>query len=516
MKYIFYVLFLFSIIALNPKIVLSQVSVSNLAEYQVGNLPNTEPKNLSSFYNQLQVSYQNSNLNFGLRLESFQASALDRKYNKFSQRYLEYQRDWFRIRIGNYYGILGRGLVFRAFELPGVVKEDEAFRVRHALSRDVDGFLAEANWKFLQLTLLRGESLNSSLPPTFEDNNRSLGIVEGGQLKIKPVNWITVGGIYARYTPPARSAFEVGAAILGLSLSPLLSKTSLNDLSIDFYSEYAQRQGTKENLFSTRDKDPHALYFSANLIYKNLGLSIEHKDYHDFNFRMNDPPPLVKEHSFYLLNRATHVLLSEDETGNQVELTYTLPYRTILTANYTRAENRISPISNFISEEKFIGIDVYLKEYLLTRLFLDKSMDEFPAKSIADRVTSGINLEWQLNEANSLTLDLQAQEFSRTYDPQKYNEFYGSLTFARSPKFAISLIGQRSNDPLEADDPRTAQIETDPKYWLSITTNHQITDEHEIFLFYGKRRGGPACVAGTCYEVLAFEGFEIRFISRFL
>jgi len=499
MRIFFNILLLFLFITTNSKTLVGQVSVSNLTEYQLGNLPDTDPKNLTSFYNQLQLSYRTSNINIGLRMESFQASALDRKYNKFSQRYLEYQRDWLRIRLGNFYGILGRGLVFRAFELPGVTREDEIFRVRQALSRDVDGFLAEVKWKSLQLTLLRGESLDSSSPLSFDDENRSLGIVEGGQLKIRPTNWMTVGGIYTRYTPPARSAFEVGSVILEFSLSPFLEKMAMPDLYVDFYTEYAQKQNTGKNLFSTSDKDPHALYFSANIIYKNLGLSVEHKDYHEFNFRMNDPVPLIKEHSFYLLNRATHVLISEDEKGNQFELNYTLPGKAVLTANYSWAENRISPISKFIFEEKFFGIDVYLTESILTKLFIDQNKDEFPTKAFADRLTGGMNLEWQVNDYNSIALDFQAQEFSRTYDPQKYDEYYSSITFSRSPKFAVSLAGHRSNDILETDDPQTTQIEKKPKYWLSVTTNYQLTDEHEIFLFYGKRRGGPACVAGTCY-----------------
>jgi len=34
-------------------------------------------------------------------------------------------------------------------------------------------------------------------------------------------------------------------------------------------------------------------------------------------------------------------------------------------------------------------------------------------------------------------------------------------------------------------------------------------------LFVGKRRGGLACTAGTCYQVQPFEGAELRLVSRF-
>jgi hypothetical protein len=36
-----------------------------------------------------------------------------------------------------------------------------------------------------------------------------------------------------------------------------------------------------------------------------------------------------------------------------------------------------------------------------------------------------------------------------------------------------------------------------------------------ISMFAGKRRGGPACTSGICYEVLDFEGIEIRLKTIF-
>lgn len=491
-----------------------QVSVSNLAEYQVGNQPDTDPKNLTSLYNQTNLSFRSNDFTIGLRLENFQAD-VDRKYNKFTQRYMEYQRDWFRLRIGNYYGILGRGLVFRAFELPGVLIQDPLFGVRQSLSRDVDGFLTEMNWKYLQITLLRGKALESSSPLIFEDENRTIGIVEGGQIKMQPFNWLTIGGTYARYSLRNMRKYEVGSAIFALSLNRLIEKLNLNDLSVDFYTEYAQKQATQKNLLSLKDNDPHALYFSANFIYKNLGLSFEHKNYQDFNLRMNDPPPLVKEHSFYLLNRATHVLVPENEKGNQIELTFSLPNHAIFTLNYSKAENEISPALKYSFSETFFGVDLNLTDAILTKFFIDQNKDEFPSKAFKDRLVGGMNLEWQYNDFNSIGLDVQALKFSRTYDPKEHQELYGAITFAKSPQFSISLIGQRSTDPFETDIPQTDVIETEAKTWLSVAASYRFSNEHEVFLFYGKRRGGPACAAGTCYEVLPFEGFEMRLISRF-
>ena len=77
------------------------------------------------------------------------------------------------------------------------------------------------------------------------------------------------------------------------------------------------------------------------------------------------------------------------------------------------------------------------------------------------------------------------------------------------------IVLERSTDPLEADDPRTEQIETAARHWLSFNGGVQIDNHHLVSLFYGRRRGGPACTAGICYEVLDFEGFELRWTTTF-
>ncbi|MBC8183883.1 hypothetical protein H8E88_22545 [candidate division KSB1 bacterium] len=512
-----FVLALFFIIQ-NSSLLVGQISVSNLTEYQVGNLPDTDPKNMTSLYDQLNLDYYNRDLAIGVRFESFGSSQLDKKYNKFTQRYLEWQKDWFRIRIGNFYGILGRGLVFRAFELPGVVKEDARNRMRFGLSRVADGFIAEAKTDLLEVTMLRGESLDSNLPPSIEDNNRSIGIVEGGELKLRPLNYLSFGGTYARYTLANEKKYEVSSGILDLSIGQFLEKISLNDVIFDFYGEYAQKQPALENYISTSSKHPHALYISTNLIFGGFGFSAEHKDYHDFNFLMNDPPPLMKEHSFYLLNRSTHVLRPENEKGNQFEATYTFLCGSSINANYTTALNR-SPYmkdAKYHVEEKFLEGDIYFGENFLTKFFVDKSKDGF--ELVEDRFTFGLAWEYQFQDYNSINFEFQGQETEKTYEfapnKKKYKDFYGSISYSRSPKFAIALIGQRTGDPEETGDYTTLEIETKAKNLFSLNINYQLTPEHELFIFYGKRRGGWACTAGTCYEVLSFEGFEIRLLSR--
>ena len=76
------------------------------------------------------------------------------------------------------------------------------------------------------------------------------------------------------------------------------------------------------------------------------------------------------------------------------------------------------------------------------------------------------------------------------------------------------MVWERSTDPGLTDDLTTAAQETNARNWISYSLGYQFSNSHFVSLFYGKRRGGRACTAGICYEVLPFEGFELRIISN--
>lgn len=491
------------------------MAVSNLAEYQLGNLPHTDPPTLTTLYDQLNVDYYYQNILLGLRLESFRASELDRKFFEVTQKYMEAQTDHLSLRIGNFYAILGRGIVLRAFELPGVVLEDQVYRRRYSFSRDLEGVLLKGMWRKSEFTLLRGEPLDSSLPPGVENLERRQGLVEGGELRLRPWNWLTLGGTYVRLNKNEGHQ-EVASAFWGGSLRSLVEILKVKDMDLDFYGEYAQVQGELSSFLSLEADQPHALYLSFNFLFRNLGLSIEYKDYQSFDLGINDPPYLVKEHNLTLLNRSTHILLPQNERGYQIEGNYKISSYANAVFNVSRAVNDLLGRETKF-EERYGEILMNFKPNVSTTLFYDHGKDEFDF--IKDRDTWGSTVEWQPDYAYGLKLDFQCQRVTRSFTSDKEEVFrnhFLSLSFSKSPQVIFSLIGEKSTDPFETDDKETVDIlEDDPEYWLGVNVNYQISVEHELNLFYGDRRGGPACNAGTCYEVLPFEGLEMRLVSRF-
>jgi len=53
------------------------------------------------------------------------------------------------------------------------------------------------------------------------------------------------------------------------------------------------------------------------------------------------------------------------------------------------------------------------------------------------------------------------------------------------------------------------------RHYLAGVLSAALSERHTATLFFGQRREGLACTAGTCYKVEAFEGAELRLVSRF-
>ncbi|MEK7727330.1 MAG: hypothetical protein AAB354_02890, partial [candidate division KSB1 bacterium] len=87
----------------------AQLAFSNLLEYQLGNLPDTQPRNLSTAYNQLNLSYRYRYLRAAAKFESFTHEDRNKDYYQFTQRSVRAGNDRLALTAGSFYEILGRG-----------------------------------------------------------------------------------------------------------------------------------------------------------------------------------------------------------------------------------------------------------------------------------------------------------------------------------------------------------------------------------------------------------------------
>ena len=478
----------------------AQLSGYNLMEYQLGNIPEVKPSDLSTLYEQLNLRYRYRYLKVSLRAEQFfSTDSVKRDYQILSQYQVNYSRDKFEFKAGNIFETLGRGLLLRSYEIPGSILEDRVFRRRQAFYRDVLGFMGKYSSENFMIKILRGKTLNNSMPPGLD--NRREDLVEAVESHYKVIGQ-TLGAIVMRYTNPVDQKVYYGGLLEGNL-----------PLNISYYGEYVQAAGPEFSFLNFDGSSSYGAYLSLNHALNNYGISIEIKAYHNLflGFGFTDPPLLVKEQSYHLLNRSTHVSNLDDEKGYQVELYYHFPDESMITLNTSRSVNFL--IRKYVFEEYFAEYYRSFRNDNTLKLFIDHSTDNLFLDE--KRFAGGFNTSIDLPGSWAINFEQEAQFIERSDSGQKDPlNIYSGLNLSRSTRFSAGLMFEFTTDPLVSDRIGTEKIEQTRSY-LGANLSYRPDYHNTISVFAGQRRGGPACTSGICYEVLDFSGVELRWNIKF-
>jgi len=523
-----------AIALLQPAAARAQLSLYYLGEAQAGSDPFRidVPTNRTDFYQHLDLAYAFPSVTFGARFET-DHNSLETKdapgYQGFSLRWADWSDEHLRLRVGNFYTILGNGLLHRSFELPGVILDQEAFPSRYTPSRDVDGGLAEATVGPLSAILFAGQPNSGEFSLAVDETDvfeRYLGLLSGGQIATRLYGDARLGAAYVRYSTPDQRQDEYAS---GFAEADPLAIAGIRSVRLPLTFEYARKSSTWSDwwTFSTGERDTAALYAASNLLWGPVSISAEWKSYRQFRLGFNDPPSLVREQSFHLLNRNTHVLIADDERGYQIEGAYALPAWGALTLNWTRSDGvNVLPVR---FEERYAELRAapHTGDPWEATVFVDRGKDTFAQSSLGDRSAAGGTATLRLLAGYSVTADYETLIGSRIrlqFVPAQhgfiqvadahYVDRYATLGVARAEWGSATLAWEETNDPSE-EDPADFGGAVDPNTFVSGVVNAKLGAHNEATLFVGKRRGGLACTAGTCYTVQPFKGAEFRLTSRF-
>ncbi len=479
----------------------AQLQGNNLAEYQLGNVPGSEPSDLSTFYNRMNLLYRYGNIRASLRYEQFNHPDPDMEYYRLSQYNLNYRDKGLELQVGHFNETLGNGILLRSFEIPGSIYEDQAFRVRHGFYRDLKGFSASYNHKFFRVKALRARTLFNLFPPTFEEKERRPDLTEAVQAEGRVLNQ-TPGIIFLRNHNSGTTRDYLSFFLKG-SLSSFLS----------YNAEVAK--GLDEGpYFRYDDNSSFGVYVSLNLSAGPAGLSLEYKNYQNIfiGSGISDPPTLVKEQIYKVLNRSIHVPDLTDESGVQAELFINTGNGDLLTLNYARTRNEL--FEDFVFQQYFLEYQIGFREYDNLRVFVDYSEDPFKRED--QRYSGGFLLESMIRNEWGASLQAEYQFFERKLggNPEIDNTVI-VLSVFKSSAFNVSLVHESSTDPILVDLVETSGVETGRRQWWGTNIAYKINRSNKLSLFAGQRRGGPACTSGICYEVLDFEGVELRLTTKF-
>jgi len=470
---------------------------SNLLEYQLGNIPSLKPEYQSSLYDQLNLSYKYKSFTFQTRIEQYYPSfGDDINYIKISQYRANYKSKELSITIGNLYSMFGTGLLMRTYEIPGSIWEDRGYRVRYGFYKDLEG--AEINYKLGKFKLkgVYGRILDVALPPTLDNDNRRSDLIQGAELSYQNKK-LLLGAIFMNHKN----------ATISDNYTSAYFKNSFSK-SFSFYGEFAIKAGSDANLTFENDS-AYSIYLSFNYIKNKIGVSLELKEYNNFSIGtgISDPPTLVKEHSYKLLNRSTHVPILTFERGYQIELYYQLPKNGLITINNSLAQNKLTSSDSPVFKEIFIEYKFNIGNKITNQVFIDYSSDPFINET--NRYSGGFIFDMDHNKMNSV-FETQLQFIEReVIETSTFNNMYFSYSLNTGNKLSSTLLLEMSNDPF--------LLNNNEKYifYPGAALSYKPNNKNNIILFYGKRRGGPACNSGVCYDVLDFQGLEIRIMSNF-
>lgn len=484
---------------ITPRLYAQHLSGNNLMEFQYGNIPDTDPSDLNTLYNQTNLNYRYKKISVKLRLEQFYNSEdRNRNYVDLSQYSLKYREKGFKLALGTLYETLGRGLLLRTYEIKNSILEDRIYRVKTGFYRDLQGVSTSYRGKIGQVKILGGMPLNNIYPPGDSLSRQDFLVGTESYLRIKQHK---IGGILLRNNAPAETAtyaslFAEGSVIKQLS----------------YYAEYAKTIAYHNSLTNSTENNGHGLYIGFSYTFEHSGVSLEVKDYQNFflGTGFSAPPTLVKEHTYKVLNRSTHVSDLINEKGVQAEFFHNFTSNDFVTINFSQTVN------NQFSRKEFYEIFV---EYGLSRhqnfkakFFIDYSKDDLYLED--NRVALGAYLDKNLDKT-TITWNAEIQNITRVF-AQKIDIWnaYSGITVNFNSKLHLSAFWEFTNDPNLTDRKGTPEIE-ELRHYFGGQVMYEITDSNKISLFAGQRRGGPACSSGICYEVLDFEGLELRLTSRF-
>lgn len=500
------------------------VQASNLLLWQAGRDPRTEAASATSLFDQFELQYTRGALRTGLRFESFRPSRdegfIPARYDEVTLKFAEWESDGLRLNVGNGFATIGRGLLFRAFELRGVVRDAVFPPSQYVDSRSLDGVIVEAERGPVSALAFSGEPVRyPDAPPGAPDLPRREGHVDGAHAAVAIHRSATLGGGYLRSESQLPGSpvelVELASADLNLRAADLLPMLADRGADLQLYAEYAGRSWDPfRDGFATDAGVPHALYTATQLSYRRWGASFETKDYDSFALGWNDPPNLVPEMAQHLLNRMSHFLLADGEKGHQVSVMGSLPRQWSLQFESARARNEVNGLREYRLDALMLQGDPLGS--LHWEMFAATGRDE--VEGITDHRTGGLSLGRAIGDGLSLRLAGEFQRAERTTFDQvaKFDNVFLSLGLDKSGRGTLAVQAEFSGDPDGKDDPLTFDVvETASRHWLGVLATAPLNRHHDATLFVGSRRGGTACTSGTCYLVPDFRGAELRLISRF-
>jgi len=449
----------------------------------------------SRVVNQLDLTVSHGRLLAGARLDTLMSfSPLDADI-ELAKRYVQYEAQDFRVRAGDFYTSLGRGLVFsltKVFEEEGldyvidttVDGGQVSFASGPATGEVFGGWIdrpgasgvrdkvlgGAVGWKKPGLGTLRIQGVSAALEPDSDFENRR---VDSGSISVELPELWGMAAIYGEFSLMRRRAYDIESPVNG-----------------------------------------HGLYLGSKLHAGRFSLLLEMKDYRELNFEYGRPPLLESEEIEILADQFD--LDRTDVSGYSARLDYYSPAsETLLYARFLRVEDDPEDHRLYGSYERGIG---HLLAGIEKKFAGGGYLNGLAGwrwendTSVAFVSTNGrtfhdqINLSWPIGSGLSLEGDWKHKVFDGP--GYGYAEVRSSLALHKSPRWVVAALYERTTDPA------VIFITGKRDYWAG-QVEVRLAGGHSLRLFVGSTKGSTKCAGGVCRLFPPFEGVRLEAFLRF-
>jgi hypothetical protein len=458
--------------------------------------------------NWLNLDFTHGMFSSGLRLDVFQPNDPDPSISRGKDRFAEIDYKYIKADIGdrnegleitggNFYTLFGRGMVLKSYE-------DRAIRIDNNLL----GVKIIGKYNGFILTGLSGTASNI--------NNERNDILHAADIEYRGWRPVKFGASVASNLPSSEEIARTTLAALRLLPS---------FWNIDIYTEYTAKfnEDIKQDIFNGSETIVgQGFYGNLNFYLGSLSLLGEYKYYDNIAFTSQDgtifyntPPAARIEYTYALPNRHPSPLNQANEQGFQVAAGYNLSDETYLNAAYTQTKslpsgsyyqrvNEINiPVSTQLEEFYFNGQQDWNEN--LTTIAAFAYNEELATNT--KNITPILENRFYFGDINTIKVILEHQQVTDRTTDEKYFSDVISIEYLRSPKFSIAFIAEVQTKEPEAG--RTVR-----KFWGFVQTGYKIGSHTDISLLVGTRQAGNICIGGVCRFEPAFQGIELKLLTR--
>ena len=507
-----------------------RTSVSNLLRYGNGERSLGSLKNKFQYFENLtDVRFSlPENVTVGFRLLYDDPPEIGLPFQGISRRFIEYKKDNYSVRIGNSSELYGRGLVLNLFENRGL-----------GYDTWVDGINAGYKNEYLKASIIAGSI-------EFTD---SINIYRTEQYKLRGGN---IEYKFNKSIKAGASFISAQAGIPQFDNSTANIKSELPEFYVDIsegafniFLNWANKWSTAPDL--KKSSTGIGLYSAISYASGNFGLTIDYKNYtfdpqdpflRDDETRttkflpFQNPPIVMKEHSYVLLSRSLHEVNFNDEVGFQIDANYTVNEDLTFSFNYSRASrlnayefdsdrfdfNKIERDNNFLpSTDKDLSpfMEIFGEgEYYFNESSAIRFGAAYREKTLFGDITgldgshiiksTVIPIQFQHPFSNNFSAVFQ-YEFENVDDNFNtgqeifYNQYISILSSIYS-KYTFAIRYEFTDNKFEVSK---------RKDWFLTEIGYRISGTNLVTASYGRERGGQICTNGICRYIQPFKGFRL-------